>query len=339
VLLLAGKQGIGFPLYYYKMFLRKVMAVAVSSTTAAFAGYSFCQSDAKSDDDDPLSFFQPRIPYPHWDDDWDRRKALAVSRKKSLAETDHYQTPPKRHLILIRHGQYVEVEGDANRILTPKGRLQAEETGKRLARMIAKDGLNVKAVRVSTMTRAKETADIIWEQIKDLPSIEDSVKKAPDDNLKEGCPSMSIPWNWSATQPERLHCDSVRIETAFRRYFYRNLPVLVDKTQKDKEVDGTGERSGEGQRETSTLLVPPKKTEQEHEFEIIVCHGNVIRYFFMRALQLPPEAWLRLSLYNCSLSYFTIGATGSVSCRMLGDVGHLSMENTTNGISRTGFVN
>ena len=145
------------------MFLRKMMAVAVSSTTAAFA---FCQSD------DPLSFFQPRIPYPHWDDDWDRRKALAVSRKKSLAETDHYQTPPKRHLILIRHGQYVEVKGDTNRILTPKGRLQAKETGKRLARMIANDGLNVKAVRVSTMTRAKETADIIWEQIKDLPSFD-----------------------------------------------------------------------------------------------------------------------------------------------------------------------
>ena len=66
-----------------------------------------------------------------------------------------------------------------------------------------------------------------------------------------------------------------------------------------------------------------------HEYEVIVCHGNVIRYFFMRALQLPPEAWLRLCTFNCSLTYFTIRPTGGVSCRMLGDTGHMDMEHTT----------
>lgn len=57
-----------------------------------------------------------------------------------------------------------------------------------------------------------------------------------------------------------------------------------------------------------------------------MCHANVIRYFFCRALQLPPEAWLRLCTFNCSLTYFTIRPTGTVSCRMLGDIGHLPLE-------------
>ena len=147
--------------------------------------------------------------------------------------------------------------------------------------------MNVKAVRVSTMTRAKETMDIIWEEIKDLPSIDDSMKKAPDDNLKEGCPSVSIPWNWSATHPERLHCDSVRIETAFRKYFYRGMPVKaetvkVGKTKKENE-DGSGEQS-EGEVPVPSLSQSEQvklKRKEEHEFEIIVCHGNVIRYFFL----------------------------------------------------------
>ena len=149
---------------------------------------------------------------------------------------------------------------------------------------------------------------------------------------------MSLPWNWSATQPERLYADSSRIETAFRSYFYRNLPVLVStdiQTEKENDADPATEATqvvGEKSR-------PVKQHTQEHEFEIIVCHGNVIRYFFMRALQLPPEAWLRLSLYNCSLSYFTIGANGNVGCRLLGDVGHLEMKHTTNGERRLGFVN
>ena len=54
-----------------------------------------------------------------------------------------------------------------------------------------------------------------------------------------------------------------------------------------------------------------------------MCHGNVIRYMTLRALQLPPEAWLRLCTFNCSLTYLVVRPTGSVSLRALGDVGHL----------------
>ena len=35
--------------------------------------------------------------------------------------------------------------------------------------------------------------------------------------------------------------------------------------------------------------------EREHEYQIIVSHANIIRYFVCRALQIPLEAWLRLS--------------------------------------------
>lgn len=95
-----------------------------------------------------------------------------------------------------------------------------------------------------------------------------------------------------------------RIEQAFQKYFYRAEPP---------------EEPQEGED-------PPK---ERHEFEIYVCHANVIRYFVMRALQLPPEAWLRFCPFNCSMTYLTIRPTGSVSCRMLGDTGHLSYNAST----------
>jgi hypothetical protein len=47
------------------------------------------------------------------------------------------------------------------------------------------------------------------------------------------------------------------------------------------------------------------------------------------ALQLPPEAWLRYCPFNCSLTYLTIRPTGSVSCRMVGDIGHLPYDACT----------
>ena len=51
--------------------------------------------------------------------------------------------------------------------------------------------------------------------------------------------------------------------------------------------------------------------------------GNVIRYFTMRALQLPPEAWLRLAVSNASITVLTVYPSGRVSLSQLGDVGHL----------------
>ena len=66
--------------------------------------------------------------------------------------------------------------------------------------------------------------------------------------------------------------------------------------------------------------------QQEDSTEIIVCHANVIRYFAMRALQLPPEAWLRISLKNGSITLLSISPRGKVSLRALGDAGHMPPE-------------
>ncbi|KAG9335089.1 hypothetical protein JZ751_005765, partial [Albula glossodonta] len=58
---------------------------------------------------------------------------------------------------------------------------------------------------------------------------------------------------------------------------------------------------------------------QEDSNEIIVCHANVIRYFVCRALQFPPEGWLRMCLNNGSITLLTIRPSGRVGLRMLGD--------------------
>lgn len=148
---------------------------------------------------------------------------------------------------------------------------------------------------------------------------------------------------------ERTDEHHPRIEQAFRKYFYRADPppmppmdgdtsssgetskIVATSTSTTTTVDSNSERNnsdndnGTNETTTTNLLQP----HPQHEFEIIVCHANVIRYFFCRALQLPPEAWLRLCTFNCSLTYFTIRPTGTVSCRMLGDHGHLPYDACT----------
>ena len=49
----------------------------------------------------------------------------------------------------------------------------------------------------------------------------------------------------------------------------------------------------------------------------------------MRALQVPPEAWLRISLPHASMTLIVIRPSGNVSLRFLGVAGFIPVALTT----------
>lgn len=239
----------------------------------------------------------PNVPYPAWDYNWDGRMTTksslpAVSTLEGLRRSKI--GGKTRHLLLIRHGQYDETyDEDERRHLTELGQKQAQLTGERLAKL-QQVGVPLRRLHVSDMTRAKETAAIIAEQLS-----ADVERMSPDPLLNEALPSPMIPVRPDVPNAVvEIDANHDRIEEAFRKYFYRST---------DK----------------------PSSDDDRHEFEVIVGHGNVIRYFTCRALQLPPEAWLRMSVFNCSLTYIQIQPNGYVSVRLLGDTGHLGYEDTS----------
>ncbi|XP_043211479.1 serine/threonine-protein phosphatase PGAM5, mitochondrial-like [Amphibalanus amphitrite] len=239
-------------------------------------------------------------PTTKWDSNWDQRAPTSlVEPPKGLSEAelkDHapYQeslskakAKARRHLILIRHGQY-QLDGatDEQRVLTELGRQQAALTGAQLRRL----GLPYTAIIRSSMSRALETSDIIHRELAEAaPPVSTS------DLLREGAPIPPEPRlrHWQPG-PRRFYEDGPRIEAAFRRFVHRAAP--------DQERDS---------------------------YEIVVCHANVIRYFVCRALQLPPEAWLRFSLRHASLTWLTVLPNGRVKLDFMGDAGFMPPEAMT----------
>ena len=65
----------------------------------------------------------------------------------------------------------------------------------------------------------------------------------------------------------------------------------------------------------------PSPDEDRHE--ILVCHGNVIRYLVTRVQGVDPHSWLMMSVGNCSITVIRIKADGSFKILGVGDVGHL----------------
>ena len=57
--------------------------------------------------------------------------------------------------------------------------------------------------------------------------------------------------------------------------------------------------------------------------EVVVCHGNVSRYFVCRALGIDPTWWLRFGTQNCSVSIIRVKSDGTASLLSYGDFGHL----------------
>ena len=57
--------------------------------------------------------------------------------------------------------------------------------------------------------------------------------------------------------------------------------------------------------------------------DIIVSHGNVIRYFVTKVLKADPMSWLQMSIGNCSLTIIRILPDGSMKLAAYGDMGHI----------------
>ena len=63
--------------------------------------------------------------------------------------------------------------------------------------------------------------------------------------------------------------------------------------------------------------------DKENQNDIIVCHGNVIRYFVTKVLKVDTMSWLQMSISNCSLTIVRIFPDGTMKLDAFSDYGHI----------------
>jgi len=63
--------------------------------------------------------------------------------------------------------------------------------------------------------------------------------------------------------------------------------------------------------------------DNEDRNDVIVCHGNVIRYFVTKVLKVNAMAWLQMSIANCSLTIVRIKPNGTMKLDSFSDSGHI----------------
>ncbi len=69
-----------------------------------------------------------------------------------------------------------------------------------------------------------------------------------------------------------------------------------------------------------TFFTPSPDADRQ---EILVSHGNAIRYLVTRVLKVDPMSWLGMSIGNCSLTVVKVLSDGSMKLLSFSDVGHI----------------
>lgn len=57
--------------------------------------------------------------------------------------------------------------------------------------------------------------------------------------------------------------------------------------------------------------------------DLLVCHGDVIRYMVTRAMHVDTKAWLEMSVGNASITVIRMQPDGRMKVISVGDVGHI----------------
>jgi serine/threonine-protein phosphatase PGAM5 len=183
-----------------------------------------------------------------------------------------------RTIYLIRHGDYAPQDDnipDSENVLTPLGIAQARLVSTRLKSM----NINFNSLINSTMTRAKQTAEVISNDFPKLvPEQSDLIRECTPPTWREDV--------MADTKADEVEECVNNLEEAFQKYF------ISSPDDKDRN-------------------------------DIIVCHGNVIRYFVTKVLKVDTMSWLQMSISNCSLTIIRVLPDGNMKLDAFSDYGHI----------------
>ena len=94
----------------------------------------------------------------------------------------------------------------------------------------------------------------------------------------------------------------------------KEIMIGVDTTEKEQCVKNI-------EQVFSEFFIPSPDANDRND--IIVCHGNVIRYLVTKVLKVDTMSWLQMSITNCSLTIVRIMPDGTMKLDAFSDYGHI----------------
>ncbi|XP_053557872.1 serine/threonine-protein phosphatase PGAM5, mitochondrial isoform X2 [Bombina bombina] len=277
------------------MYLRRVLLAGGSA--AAGALLAAVAVGKRSGDSNSANGSQAAATAARWDHNWDRREPLSLVNLHKVTKAN--EETGEEELQLHVNKRKARATRHIFLIRHSQYNLDGKTDSERVLTSLGREQAEFTGKRLASLglkynkiihSSMTRAAETTNIISKHLPGVE----QTSCDLLREGAPIRPEP-PVSHWKPDVVYYeDGARIEAAFRQLIHRADPK-----------------------------------QEEDSYEIVICHANVIRYIVCRALQFPPEGWLRMSLNNGSISHLVIRPNGNVSLRALGDSGFMPPEKVT----------
>ena len=134
---------------------------------------------------------------------------------------------------------------------------------------------------------------------------------------------------WSSTLPRALQtagiiADSIEVGRPSRRSKVRSIGVLREGIySKVKGYEVPASERQEDRERADAAYARFFRTSRRDRLEIVVCHGNLIRYLVCRAIDVPVGRWTRMNSNHCSLTRILVRDTGAVRVVSYNETAHL----------------
>ncbi|WP_413581576.1 histidine phosphatase family protein [Bdellovibrio sp. HCB288] len=164
--------------------------------------------------------------------------------------------------------------------------------GSKQAHLTAKAvaSLSPSKVHCSTMPRAMETASII--------AAHAGLKFKASDMFREGFLPGTVGFNQLVSE---------KMSAKEKKAFFA----------KAKAARATADLAFD------SLFKPPQRGQNT---ELVVAHGNVIRHWVCKALDIPSDRWLKMDVAHASLTTIRISKNGNICLLGFADTGHLPLK-------------
>ncbi len=113
------------------------------------------------------------------------------------------------------------------------------------------------------------------------------------------------------------------------------IPTLTPKLQLELPNYTASQAAQDKQRAEVAFRKYFKIAKRNDRHDVIVCHGNLIRYFITLVLKAEPASWVRMDMCNCAVTQVLVQPEGDMALLCHNDWGHLPKELRTSTLRST----
>lgn len=128
---------------------------------------------------------------------------------------------------------------------------------------------------------------------------------------------------WSSTLPRARETADIIAKNITRSKVKRVAVLREGMYSKVKGYDVPAAEREEDRNRGDAAFERFFKTTRVDRFELLVCHGNLIRYLVCKAMEIPVLRWTRMNSNHCALTRVLIRDTGAVRVVSYNETAHL----------------